>query len=71
MFGLDINVCMPINGHYAVEILPEKLCNFDSIEHVYLRLMMTSINKRYYCSGPPAFKSQRVEYQSNQKLLHH
>ena len=25
----------------------------------------------YSLSGPPAFKSQRVRYQSNQKLLHH
>ena len=28
-------------------------------------------NKKYNFSGPPAFKRQRVEYQSNQKLLHH
>ena len=27
-------------------------------------------NKKYNCSGAPAFKSQRAEYQSNQKLLH-
>ena len=26
-------MCMPTNGHYAVEILLEKVCNFDSIEH--------------------------------------
>ena len=26
-------MCMSTNGHYAVEILPEKVCNFDSIEH--------------------------------------
>ena len=32
MFGQDINVCMSTNGHYAVEILQEKVCNFDSIE---------------------------------------
>ena len=32
MFGQDINMCMPTNGHYAVELLREKLCNFDSIE---------------------------------------
>ena len=24
---------MSTNGHYAVEILPEKVYNFDSIEH--------------------------------------
>ena len=29
------------------------------------------LNKMYNCSGPPAFKSQRVGYQSNQKLLQH
>ena len=28
-------------------------------------------SNRYNCSGPPAFKSQRVGYQSNQKSLHH
>ena len=28
-------------------------------------------SKKYNCSGSSAFKSQRVGYQSNQKLLHH
>ena len=28
-------------------------------------------NKKYNCSGSLAFKSQRVAYESNQKLLHH
>ena len=28
-------------------------------------------NKNYNCNGPPAFKSQKVGYQSNEKLLHH
>ena len=28
-------------------------------------------NKKYNFTGPPAFKSQRVRYQSYQKLLHH
>ena len=28
-------------------------------------------NKKYNCSGSSAFKSQRVGYLSNQKLLHH
>ena len=27
--------------------------------------------KKYNCSELPAFKGQRVGYQSNQKLLHH
>ena len=29
------------------------------------------VSKKYKCSGPPTFISQRVGYQSNQKLLHH
>ena len=33
MFDQDINVCMSTNGHHAVEILPEKVCNFDPIKH--------------------------------------
>ena len=28
-------------------------------------------NKKYNCSKPTAFKSQRVGYPPNQKLLHH
>ena len=31
----------------------------------------TLLNKKYNCTGPPTFKSQKVAYQSNQKLLHH
>ena len=31
----------------------------------------TKNSKKYNCSGPPAFKSQRAVYQSNQKLLCH
>ena len=30
-----------------------------------------NVNKKYNCSGSLAFKSQRVGYHSNQKLLHH
>ena len=33
MFGQNINVCKSTYEHYAVEILPEKVCNFHSIEH--------------------------------------
>ena len=32
--------------------------------------LVSNVNKKYNCSGPPAFKSQNVGYQSNQKLLH-
>ena len=37
----------------------------------FLYPLETSENKKYNCSGPPAFKSQRVGYQSDYKLLHH
>ena len=33
MFDQDINVCMSTKEHYAVEILPEKVFNFDSIKY--------------------------------------
>ena len=33
--------------------------------------LKTISNKKYNCSRPPEFKSKRVRYQSNQKLLHH
>ena len=29
------------------------------------------LSSKYTCSGPPAFKTQRVGYQSSQKSLHH
>ena len=33
MFDKDIDVCVSTNGHYAVNILPEKVGNFDSVDH--------------------------------------
>ena len=33
MFDEYIDVCVSTNGHYAVNILPEKVCNFDSVDH--------------------------------------
>ena len=33
MFEEDIDVCVSTNGHYAANILPEKVCNFDSVDH--------------------------------------
>ena len=29
MFDEDTDVCVSTNGHYSVNILPEKVCNFD------------------------------------------
>ena len=30
MFDQGVDVSMSTNGHYAVEIIPEKACNFDN-----------------------------------------
>ena len=49
-FDQDINVCMTTNGHYAVEILSEKVCNFDSIEHCLI--FETDDDKYKKCSKP-------------------
>ena len=45
-----------------------EVCNVSIVDE-YVPLSMS--NKESNCSGPQAFKSQRVGYQSNQKLLHH
>ena len=36
MFNEDIDICLPSNRHYTVEILPKKACNYDNIEHVLI-----------------------------------
>ena len=33
MFDEGIDVFVSTNGHYAANILPEKVCNFDSVDH--------------------------------------
>ena len=35
-FNEDIDICLPSNRHYTVEILPKKACNYDNIEHVLI-----------------------------------
>ena len=45
------------------------MAGYDAILSDDKELAKTTRSKS--CSGPPAFKSQRVGYQSNQKLLHH
>ena len=50
--------------------------HYKSMASIFLVTMLQETtkfrkNKKYNCSGPPASKSQRVGYQSNQKLLHH
>ena len=34
-------------------------------------VMITKVTRSTTAVDPPAFKSQRVRYRSNQKLLHH
>ena len=46
MFDEDINVCMSTNGHYAVNILPDKVCNFNSINHCLIFENDDDINKK-------------------------
>ena len=36
MFNEDVDIHYSSNGHYAVRILPEKVCNFNDIEHVLI-----------------------------------
>ena len=36
MFNEDIDICLPSNRHYTVEILPKKACNYDNIEQVLI-----------------------------------
>ena len=56
-----------INQHDWVKILSAKL----QTKNILPDLVRTNKNKKYKCSGPPTFKSQRVGYQPNQKLLHY
>ena len=45
--------------------------NPDTTKQAHKVIFRRNLNKKYNCSGPQAFKSQGVGYQSNQKLLHH
>ena len=36
MFNENLDICLSLNRHDAVEILPQKACNFDNIEHVLI-----------------------------------
>ena len=47
------------------------MSEFDLCLLIEQLVVLSQINKKYNCSGTPAFKSQRVEYQSDQKLLRH
>ena len=46
MFNEDIDVHYSSNGHYAVRILPEKVCNFNDGEHVLIFENDDSIKKK-------------------------
>ena len=49
----------------------DNVSEFDLCLLIEQLVVLSQINKKYNCSGTPAFKSQRVEYQSDQKLLRH
>ena len=42
-----------------------------TLHYLYSITIYLIINKKYTCRGPPAFKSQKVGHQCNQKLPHH
>ena len=44
---------------------------FDLYLLIQQLVVLSQINKKFNYSGTPAFKRQRVGYQSNQKLLRH
>ena len=47
MFGKDIDICISTNGHYGVNILPEKVCNFDSVDHCLIfECYMLQLNRQ-------------------------
>ena len=46
MFHEDVDIHYSSNGHYAVRILPEKVCNFNDIEHVLIFENGDSIKKK-------------------------
>ena len=60
---------------FHIEILqwdrPRKVFAITWKQDIFLEIWFTKMKEKYNCSGPPAFKSQRVRYQSNQNLLHH
>ena len=46
MFNQDVKVNLSSNGHYAVEILPEEVCNFDNVECVLVFEENDNIKKK-------------------------
>ena len=57
--------------HIFLEKRRKKILNLRGAKKQMSRKVISTEKKKYYCSGPLAFKSQRIGYQSNQKLLHH
>ena len=61
----------PISSNIFTKLIHCNVFSADEISDHDEPYAIFNINKKYNCCGPPAFKSQRVAYQSNQKLLHH
>ena len=47
MLNKDMEVTTSNNGHYAMNILPDKTCNFDNIEQVLISKKMKVIKVKY------------------------
>ena len=72
--------CLCIQFNWKFLITNSSFCDFIKKEmKMETNLMMKkkpqkpnkNVNNKHNCSGSLAFKSQRVGYHSNQKLLHH
>ena len=61
----------PISSNIFTKLIHCNVFSADEISDHDEPYAIFNINKKYNCCGPPAFKSQRIAYQSNQKLLHH
>ena len=61
----------PISSNIFTKLIHCNVFSADEISDHDEPYAIFNISKKYNCCGPLAFKSQRVAYQSNQKLLHH
>ena len=69
-----VNLYYNAKNQFIPSVHSSNTVNFQEFD-LYLLIeqlvVLSQINKKYSCSGTPAFKSQRVGYQSDQKILRH
>ena len=53
-----------------IQMLQDLMIKYNTLR-LQKNAFIVEENKKYNCSETPAFKSKRVGYMSNQKLLHH